>query len=169
MRKRIIIGLVAVVVIGVAALFLSQPKEGSVAWHKREYWAAKKALRPSWQYRLRTEYHRLTRTPDRRPVRGCESDELTQKVIKMMTSWDALVEHGYLTRKEFFLIHQPMSRVANHLKRAAQAEFSADTIWELRSTSFENSIIVYAPLADRSKWEELIRKADVPDVPEVGK
>jgi hypothetical protein len=36
-RKRIIIGLLAVVVSGAVAFFVSQPKKGTVEWHKREY------------------------------------------------------------------------------------------------------------------------------------
>ena len=37
MRKRIIIGLLAVVLIGVVAFFLSQPKKGSVEYHIEAY------------------------------------------------------------------------------------------------------------------------------------
>ena len=36
-RKRIIIGLLAFLVIGVVVFFVSQPKKGSVEWHKRAY------------------------------------------------------------------------------------------------------------------------------------
>ena len=36
-RKRLVIGAMAVVVIGVIAFVLSQPKDGTVEWHKREY------------------------------------------------------------------------------------------------------------------------------------
>jgi hypothetical protein len=43
-RKRIIIGLLAVVVIGVVGFFVSQPKKGSVEWHKREYFEVRDQL-----------------------------------------------------------------------------------------------------------------------------
>src|SRR5688500_6271167 len=36
-RKRIVIGLLGIVVIGAVAFFVSQPKKGTVEWHKREY------------------------------------------------------------------------------------------------------------------------------------
>ena len=37
MRKRLVIGAFAAVVIGVAALVLSQPRKGTVEYHKEEY------------------------------------------------------------------------------------------------------------------------------------
>ena len=40
MRKRIFIGLLAIVVIGVVAFFLSRPKEGSVEWYQRRFVSA---------------------------------------------------------------------------------------------------------------------------------
>jgi hypothetical protein len=43
-RKRIAIGLLAVVVIGVLVFWVSQPKPGSVEWHKREYRAARNQM-----------------------------------------------------------------------------------------------------------------------------
>ena len=44
MLRRFTIGLLAVVVIGVMAFILSQPKRGSIEWHKREYLDAWKRL-----------------------------------------------------------------------------------------------------------------------------
>jgi len=37
MRKRIVTGLLAIVVIGTVAFWVSQARKGSVEWHKREY------------------------------------------------------------------------------------------------------------------------------------
>jgi hypothetical protein len=88
MRKRIVIACIAVVVIGVVAVWLSQPKRGSVEYHKREYQAAfrKGALgelvldrgvsaidRIDWRFRRkRIDFHR-----------------------------DALIAAGYFEQKEF--------------------------------------------------------------------
>lgn len=36
-RKRLVIGAIAAVVIGVAAYVLSQPRKGTVEWHRRGY------------------------------------------------------------------------------------------------------------------------------------
>jgi len=45
MRKRIITGLVVMMVVGATVVFMSQPKKGSLEWHKREYLRARDGSR----------------------------------------------------------------------------------------------------------------------------
>ena len=162
MRKRIIIGLLAVVVIGVVAFYLSQPKKGSVEWHKREYLGARKRLfNDTWADRMRSFYYRIAKTPhSRRQLSAAEWDELTRR---MQESWEALVALGYLNRHEFYLAHQPKSR-AHLLEKAALAQFPPDAIWSVGGgAGAENLLVIYATSNDLPKWRNLIGRFDVPE------
>jgi hypothetical protein len=160
-RKRIVIGLLAVVVIGVVAFFLWQPKKGSVEWRKKEYLAARKRLfNDTWADRMRTVYHRITKTPhSRRQISAAEWDELTRR---MQESWRSLVALGYLKRHEFYLAHQPKSR-AHLLERAALTQFPPDAIWSVGGgEGAENLLVVYATSNDLPKWQKLVGRFDLP-------
>ena len=161
-RKRIIIGLLAAVVIGVLAFFLSQPKKGSVEWHKREYLAARKRLfNDTWPDRMRGFYHKITKTPSsRRQISAAESNELTRR---MQESWESLVTLGYMKRHEFYLAHQLKSR-AHLLEKGALTQFPPDAIWSVGAgEGFENLLVVYATSNDLPKWRKLVGRFDVPD------
>jgi hypothetical protein len=162
MRKRVIIGLLAVVVIGAGAFFLSQPKKGSVEWHKREYLAVRKRLfNDTWPDRMRSFYHRITKTPpSRRQISAAESDELTRR---MQESWRSLVALGYLNRQEFYLAHQLKSRT-HLLLKGALTQFPPDAIWSFDGLHEpENLVVVYATSNDLPKWRKLVGRFDVPD------
>jgi hypothetical protein len=161
-RKGIVIGLLAVVVIGVLAFWVSQPKKGSVEWHKREYLAARKRLfDDTWADRMRNFYCRITKTPHSgRHLSAAEWDKLTQR---MQDSWESLVALGYLNRHEFYLAHQPKSR-AHLLERAALTQFPPDAIWSVGGgAGAENLLVVYATANDLPRWRNLIGRLDVPE------
>lgn len=161
MRKRIVIGLLAVGVIGVLGFFLSQPKRGSVEWHKREYLAVRKRLfNDTCADRMRTVYYRITKTPSsRRQISAAEWDELGRR---MQESWGSLVTLGYLNRHEFYLAHQLKSR-AVFLERAELTQFPPDAIWSVDAFQEPaNLLVVYATSNDLPKWRKLVGRFDVP-------
>src|SRR5688500_7864821 len=65
-RKRLVIGAIAAMLIGVAAYVLSQPKEGTLEWHKREYKSHMRRIGGERTLfdRIRSEFG-LPRRPDR--------------------------------------------------------------------------------------------------------
>ena len=150
------------VVIGVMAFFLSQPRKGSAEWHKREYLAARKRLfDDTWADRMRTVYYGITKTlHSKRQVSAAEWDELTRR---MQESWRSLVAFGYLKRHEFHLTHQPKSR-AHLLQKAALTQFPPDALWSIGGgEGAENLLVVYAASADLPKWRKLVGRFDVPE------
>ena len=162
MRKRCIIGLLAVVVIGVVAFWVSQPKKGSVEWNKREYLAVRKRLfNDTWVDRMRTVYYRIAKTPySRRQIGAAEYDDL---IRRMQESWGSLVDLGYLKRHEFYLAHQLKSR-AHLLVKAAMTQFPPDALWSVDgSQEPENLLVIYTTSNDLPKWRKLVGRLDVPD------
>jgi len=64
-RKRIVIGLLIVAAIGTALFFASQPNEGTVEWHKREFERHRMQYmeardQNTWSDRLKRKYYKVT-------------------------------------------------------------------------------------------------------------
>jgi hypothetical protein len=75
MKKRIFIGAIAVVVIGVGAYVLSQRKEGTVEWHK-EQWVKANTKTPVTQL---MKLGRLSGKTTSRRVRNGDSDVVPRR------------------------------------------------------------------------------------------
>jgi hypothetical protein len=148
-RKRIITGLLAVLVIGVAAFL---PKKGTVEWHKREYFIARdgskagNAVRSAW------------RAVTGRPWYHAEKSE------RMGMHYLELMKLGYLKERVFVVSNTTPAQVADRLLLTFGTVFTNDP-WGLSLIDDigSNSVTVIAPYEDRSKWEELIRRSDVPE------
>ena len=57
MRKRLVIAAIAVAALtGIAAYVLSQPRQGTVEWHKKEYFSSLEQMH--WQRLAKIEGHR---------------------------------------------------------------------------------------------------------------
>jgi hypothetical protein len=151
MRKRIVIGAIAVIALGVLALVLSQPKKGSVEYHKKQFLRAHysgsvaQRLLPRGPTSLRVAYFR-------------------RKEGQINYHRQRLVELGYLREKVFVISNQPTWGVVNALRLsvdtftalAPQITFAA----VLDETT--NSVRLVGPPDEIPKWEALIRKFDVP-------
>src|SRR6185503_5712613 len=90
MRKRVVIGVLAIIGAGVLLFALSQPKRGSVEWHKREYEAATQG---SLKFRLKNLWWQI-RGEDRRSRMISEERNEHQQ---------ALIHLGYLEQREFVI------------------------------------------------------------------
>jgi len=157
-RKRIVIGVVAMIGVGVLVYVISQPKRGSLEWHKKEYFAlidriysrrfvdrARQFIesntglfkRHNWQQqeqtlRLKAEVHRL-----------------------------ALVEMGDIAQRWFAVSNN------NAVSDAIQATTSKRGNKERALITCQiggggGTFCVTGLSDDMAFWRDLIRKADVP-------
>src|SRR5687767_13758202 len=100
MRKRLIIGAIAAVVIGVAAYVLSEPKEGTVEWHKAGYLKERKKIE---RRTVLDQFERLyvkIRKPRNYTFRSVSGDELKKHT-------EALIQLGFLEAKRIRVTNAP--------------------------------------------------------------
>src|SRR5213594_3836470 len=109
MRKRIVIGVVAIIGVGVLVFVVSQPRKGSLEYHKREYFDAQPG--GGWRDVLR---QLLGREPMSREV--SKEDQARMKFHEK-----ALIKLGYLEEWTFIVSNQPPTNVLNALAGAVGA------------------------------------------------
>jgi hypothetical protein len=143
-RKRVVIGAMAAVVIGVAAHVFSQPKEGMFEYHKKEYLNAGV---PEWAL--------VRGVPGF--VRHFYERHFTHELEFHRR---ALIDGGYL-RESVFVVSNAS---AGNVMRAVQMELPG-YIGEFTSmacfASDPNAITVTAPREWMDEIGEAIRKADI--------
>src|SRR5687768_12494047 len=119
MRKRIVIGVIVAVVMGVAVYVFTEPRKGSVEWHKREYIKARDWVdKPRFVEWVKATFCKMTGTPYRTSARTDFDTVYKQR----LASWHALRRLGYLREEMFFLEHQPKSRVVMLINRVGRKE-----------------------------------------------
>jgi hypothetical protein len=154
-RKRVIIAALAVAaIVGTLAVF-SGPEKGTVEWYKSEYRAAGKALSPGWRLGLR---FRLYDAMNARPTFHAY---MAKEQARFESSRAALLELEYLLKRRIILTNQIPTRAMKFL--VDQGGGRMEVMRSFVSMQMEsNAIVVMAPARDMTKWEGLIRKADVP-------
>lgn len=148
MRGRIVIGAVVVVVISVAAYFLSLPKEGTVEWHKRR--CEKEMLALGGQKTMLDRVRRELGFPPRKQ-RYYEHSQ-------------ALMALGYLEERHFTLTNNPDNPSLVLFQWATNA-LPQDRLWGIGLVS-NNVLMIRAERHSMKKWEEAVRRIDVPKKPE---
>ena len=144
MRKWLVAGLVALVVVGVGVYLFWQPKKGTVEYHKRKYEEAHevgvvgKWINSSGPEVLRKLYWR----PRER---------------RIVFHLNALLEAGYLERREFVVSNRPARAIGIKI---IDEDFAGVPCFTLVGT---NRIEVLARGSEMGRWEGVIRKADVPE------
>lgn len=144
MGKRIAIGLLAVLIIGVAAYMLSQPKEGTVEWHKRKCENAMRAL--NGEHALLDRARNRFGLPPRRNL--------------YQEHRQALTDLGYLEEREFILTNSP-EKPSRALVHWATNEIPQDRLWSIGLVS-NKFLVIRAERHSMKKWEEAVRRIDVP-------
>jgi hypothetical protein len=144
-KKRIVAGVILVVVIGVGAYVLSQPKEGTVEWHK-EQWVKANTKTPVTQL---MKLGIVPRTIRQAYFRGAEE--------RAALHWQALVDAAYLTQRVVAVSNHP---VLPRLWKDINDTFTNDTptFTIIRRTNF--NLTVTAPAEAIDRIEEIIRKDD---------
>jgi hypothetical protein len=143
MRKPIVIGVIAVIGIGVLAVWVSEPKNGSVEYHRREYL---EAIAPAGKWAGFLPVVTQERYGQWRAERA-------------VSHLKALYEAGYLTRQSFAVSNRPVLEVASAAWGAADDSFR---VFGGINTD-NNLVVVSGPVDSMRKWADLIRAADVPE------
>ena len=170
MRKRLVIGLLILSVIGTAVIFFSQPKKGSVEWHKREYRSTRTQIRremgrltgvaPSISDRFWQTYANLTGRPikDIGEAASARYEKLSEKLLLHEL---ALVQLGFFAESK---IPADVTNALRILPRVLRSREATDDYVYMRP-QWRNSnwfMEVTAPSNAMPKWEELIRQGKVP-------
>lgn len=164
MRKHLVTGAIAALVIGVAAYLLSQPEEGTVEWHKREYLRAQNDLAGRT---LEKQMKRLVQKLRLRIGFAPKPKMVTPARVKdgeLQKHQRALIQLGFLEAKTIYISRPLGARVDRIVdetrtiipqKRRQFAQLS--TAPTLTVPSFAT---IVAPREDITIWEKLIRDAD---------
>jgi hypothetical protein len=156
LSSRSVIGAIAVVVIGVVVYFLSQPREGTVEWHKREYLKALERLsQNTWKDKLQRVYRRVVRRPQ--PLG--ESGRFLSDFIAVERHLDSLVRLGYLQRERVSLTNPHTRSVIRAGYLGRDADEAMRRFISIREVG-RGVIRIIAPPSELPKIEAAIRKAD---------
>ena len=164
MRKRIIIGLLAVVVIGVVVFFLSQPKKGTVEWHKREYLGAWKILREeTWAARIKAIYYRVTKAVRPTPIWG---DQEEQAEGKLRSNQTALIRLGYFAQHRVALSNRSSMQLLNDFMKTppGQRQLVQRGQWRwIDAQEGTNTLLLTGPRELIREFDAYVNKGDDPE------
>ena len=149
MRKRLVIAAIAVV-IGVAAYMFSPPKEGTVEWHKKQYWASRYPKVP-----LLEQIRFLPIRLSGRSLTGCFPPTRYPGDTEVDSHLRALEEVGFLRRRGLELIKNDYGTFYAGQSLSAKAEKAlAKHIWAIGITN-DGEYLLYEA-RDAARWETLI-------------
>jgi hypothetical protein len=150
-------GIVIVVVagIGITAYKLSQPKKGTIEWHKKEYLSA---FKQPWTKQAQNLWNRVRGKPQ------SVSYTLGQ-FARAEGHQRALITLGYLEEREFVISNRTINDVIHESSRI----ILADPRWRRASPDFvenrvdgSNVLVTVARREDMPIFVDAVRKADVP-------
>jgi len=145
------------IVAGVLVFAFSGPKKGSIECQKRRYLLAYKGLNRETLYeRLRdASYEAMGKTAQ--PGRDEQLDS------QFRSSKRALISLGFLCERIIFLTNHAGDEVIARLPKVSE-KHAPFTHMTPGTTLGQHAIFTTAPKEDLGKWEELIRKADGPQI-----
>ena len=165
MRKRIIIGLLAIAVIGVVAVFVAQPKKGTLEWHKREYLSAWKILHEeTWAERVKALYYRVTKTVRPTPIWG---DREEQAEVKLRANQTALIRLGYFAQHRVALSNRSSMQLLNDFMKTppGQRQLVQRGQWRWIDLQDEgtNALLLTGPRELIREFDAYVNKGDDPE------
>ena len=157
MRKRIVSGLLILSASGTAVFFFSQPKKGSVEWHKREYLAAVDRI---YGNTLMGKIRRFGTPLIPVPIPATPESEYRN----LRHHRAALIESGFLQEKEFVISNTNTLKVLTNITAKLYPLKEDDPFTEggLAVREGQTMIVVIGLPGEMAKFEELIRKANAP-------
>lgn len=157
MRKRLVIGAIAVVVIGVGAYVFTQPRKGTVEWHKEKYM---KCFNRMWGNTLWARTKRAaTRVVGLPPPTTPDPRAETQARSHLT----ALVALGYLTERRYVITNQTLQDVLARTyrdRRFLGKKYTPLHLTERVQGADQLAIIALPEVA--LHYDDLIREADGP-------
>jgi hypothetical protein len=164
-RRRVVIGFLAIVAVAVVAAIVTRPKEGTVEWHKKEFQAAHDELTGRTWFALVEESCRAIANRPRQGPRLTDREALAL-IAKMDRSRAALVDLGYLVERSFVVSNS--ARVLGPRLVTHEVE-EESTVPEARRqlTVFykgagTNEVVVIGFARDMPSWQQEIQRLDVP-------
>jgi hypothetical protein len=159
MRKRLVIGAIAVVVIGVAAYVFSQPKEGTVEWHKREYASVVRKLeRRTLADRASVAWGKIRGNPFAPLVP--RNDRLLRTELERHRV--ALLTSGYFVERRFTTTNRDARVLELMMKRKWEAAMLRERkhyTWLIGARG-SDTLVVFGQPEDMGFWEKAIREAE---------
>lgn len=169
MRKWVVAGLVALAV-GAGAYLLSQPKKGTVEWHKKEYFST---LEQKYGQRLIDRARRSTY--QRTGWRWLLSTQTVNERVKLQAKIDAhreaLVRSGYIVER-IFTVNDPIAFRATFADRLATNRTRSGVVWATETRPFltciinvshDGSVVVTGPRDDIGLFlQRVVGKGDEP-------
>src|SRR5688572_12528176 len=163
MRKRLIIGAIAVVVIGVATYVLSRPKEGTVEWYKREYVRAMgEAYGTKWYTPIENLYFRLLNKPRRSRILSREAIAHLKRGEEARLT---LHRMGFLSVRRFTITNVLREEAAASIWKQRETKLSRDEELFVNFTypTTDTNMLVIEGVAEKmAEWEAAV--ADVTQV-----
>lgn len=163
MRKRIIIGLLAVVVIGVVAFYISQPKKGSVEWHAREYEGLLRRIEgKTLKHRCARVWAAIRRASVPPPLTFKERQALLKELSKQQR---IVIRCGYLIERRFVITNYDARVLEARMSREWNSSLPSNRVYHtwLAGARGADILVVVGQPKDMPFWEKMIGKADVPE------
>ena len=149
MRKGLRVSVsLCVAVLAVTAAALTGPPKGSVEWHKREYFKARKGSKVVLL--LEAVRSGFTANPAGQPT----------DLERINVHLEALVKLGYLEERAFFVSNRPPADVVGTLLLTASIPNELSHFGGVSNIG-TNSITVIGRRENLPKWEKVIRQADI--------
>jgi hypothetical protein len=156
-KKHFVIGATAALVIGVAAYILSQPRKGTVEWHKANYM---KCFNRMWGNTLWEKTQRVAR----RVVGLPPPQPDPQAANEALSHLSALVELGYLSERRYAITNRSLNDVLSRTLHARWVLGRKHLPPQLTERIDQTQLVVVALPEIADKYDELIRQADVPEI-----
>ena len=168
MRKRIVIGLVAILGVGVLVYVVSQPKKGSVEWHKTEFRKAQKEMYPgahqdTFPERIGKLYRNIMNRPGPVPTGGPGNSQLDELYGRYESNRSALVRLGYFRERRFAISNGSPELLCVLLRGGFRdADFTVRT-YDYGSDARPAEVVVSAAGKEMAAIERWIRQYEVPE------
>ncbi len=158
MRKRIVIGLLAIAVMAAGASIFSRPKPGTVDYHKAEYLKARDALEErSLAGLCRRLVHQTT------GVWKFRNANVHKELREKLDAHEAaLIQCGYLVNHQIVITNN-YADVLEEVLGSPSRLFPKESMQYTRVVGGTGPFLdVVGRKSDIAKWEEVIRMLDTP-------
>ena len=131
----------------VVLVLVCWPGDSSLEYHKREYRRAMRGI--TGQIGLLDRWRMQLRLPRSNPIEEYQRHKR------------ALFDRGYLEERAFYLSNSPTPPTRRLVQLATNELPRGDVLWSIQARS-NKVLVIQAERHAMKKWEEMVRKVDVP-------